>query len=533
MTHTRLLEPSTALVAYAEAIVDGGRVLVIGDALSRIPTQLLNRGARFVYVCDVDPARVAAAASANSAREVTFAPLSDGSLALREGAFDVAIVENLGAVGDIVGVLKGVQRALGPKGVALIASPNPEVTLHLLGRHDPSAIALDYYSLYDAVAAQFRVVRMLGQTPFVGYAVVDFAPNEDPLPSIDTGFVPGGAEDPEWFIAVGGGHAVNLDAFTVVQVGFKEVWKTLTERERPKPAVGTEVRPHRLPARTVPRAEPRAATLELQALERELAKRDAWIRELENRAGVADARADETQGVLDEFHEKIDAERAMASAALEQAQERQRLAEQRVQDLERQQLANTTALKSEIAALSADRAELTEELTALRARSATLEAEANRLQAEATSFKAEATTLQAETRALKAEAGAQALQAKKQAASLEATVDQKAEFRTLEAQLQERGRVIQKLEHDLRMAERIGRELISELGEQRLDSGSPGAAANASAPNVEADLRGMLDALAATNALREADLAAAEWRVQDLENRLALELRWHRRLPRG
>jgi hypothetical protein len=90
--------------------------------------------------------------------------------------------------------------------------------------HRPSGvISLDYYALYDAVKAEFEHVRMLGQAPFVGYVIADFAPEGTPEPSLDTAFLPSGAEEPELFIAVASQQPVDLDAFSVVQLPYRSV----------------------------------------------------------------------------------------------------------------------------------------------------------------------------------------------------------------------------------------------------------------------------------------------------------------------
>ena len=84
-------------------------------------------------------------------------------------------------------------------------------------------ISLDYYALYDAVKSEFEHVRMLGQAPFVGYVIADFAPEGTPEPSLDTAFLPGGAEEPELFIAVASQKPVELEAFAVVQLPYRSV----------------------------------------------------------------------------------------------------------------------------------------------------------------------------------------------------------------------------------------------------------------------------------------------------------------------
>src|SRR5690606_18451538 len=167
MTEQPALTPSIALVAYAEQLIDAKRVLVYGDASSNMAHTLLERGARSVHVFDTDPARVAEAATRNTSRNVSFGELSDAGLALRDGAFDVAIVENLAGVGDVEFALKAMRRLLGPRGAAVIACANPEVEVPLLPVAQVPKISIDYYSLYDAVAEEFEHVRMLGQTPFV------------------------------------------------------------------------------------------------------------------------------------------------------------------------------------------------------------------------------------------------------------------------------------------------------------------------------------------------------------------------------
>jgi hypothetical protein len=91
-------------------------------------------------------------------------------------------------------------------------------------KHRPAGvISLDYYALYDAVKGEFEHVRMLGQAPFVGYVIADFAPEGTPEPSLDTAFLPNGAEEPELFLAVASQQPVELEAFAVVQLPYRSV----------------------------------------------------------------------------------------------------------------------------------------------------------------------------------------------------------------------------------------------------------------------------------------------------------------------
>ncbi|HEY6079898.1 MAG TPA: hypothetical protein VIW29_13885 [Polyangiaceae bacterium] len=216
------IEPAIVLAAYAEPVINGRRVLFIGPAVSALPERLLERGARLVHVCDPDAVRLAEATAKNRSRELSFSALSDGHFALRDGAFDVCLIEDAG-ISDPGALLKKVRRALAPRGVALIASLNPEVRAPLVPHRRSGAVALDYYALYDAAKAEFEHVRMLGQAPFVGYVVAEFAPEGAPEPSLDTAFVPGGAEEPELFIAVASQQPIALDAFAVVQLPYRSV----------------------------------------------------------------------------------------------------------------------------------------------------------------------------------------------------------------------------------------------------------------------------------------------------------------------
>jgi SAM-dependent methyltransferase len=216
------IEPAIVLAAYAEPVASGRRVLFIGPAISALPERLLERGARLVHVCDPNPQRVAEATAKNRSSNISFSALADGHFALRDGAFDVCIVEDAG-IADPVPLVKRIRRALTPRGVALLATVNPETSAPLMPHRPSGVISLDYYALYDAVKAEFQHVRMLGQAPFVGYVIADFAPEGAPEPSLDTAFVPSGAEEPELFIAVASQQPVELDAFSVVQLPYRSV----------------------------------------------------------------------------------------------------------------------------------------------------------------------------------------------------------------------------------------------------------------------------------------------------------------------
>lgn len=276
-----VVEPAIVLAAYAEPVVSGRRVLFIGPALSALPERLLERGARLVHVCDPDPVRLAEATAKNRSRNVSFSALADGHFALRDGAFDVCLVEDAG-IADPAIMLPAIRKALTARGVAIVASLNSEAKAPLLAHRASGALELDYYALYDAVKAEFEYVRMLGQAPFVGYVVAEFAPEGSPEPSIDTAFVPGGAEEPELFVAVASAQPVELEPFAVVQLPYRSVvsGSSPQDDEQLRRAQGAEQA-----------ARSRIAELETELAQQRKAgsERDAKLREAETRVFARDA----------------------------------------------------------------------------------------------------------------------------------------------------------------------------------------------------------------------------------------------------
>ena len=137
-----VIQPAIVLAAYAEPLASGRRVLFIGPASSPLPARLLERGARVVLVCDPDPARLAEATAKNRIGALSFSALTDGQLPLRDGAFDVCVVEDAG-ISDPLTLVKRLRRALTPRGVAILASRNPEARLPLMPHPPSGPISLD------------------------------------------------------------------------------------------------------------------------------------------------------------------------------------------------------------------------------------------------------------------------------------------------------------------------------------------------------------------------------------------------------
>ncbi|MES1176982.1 MAG: hypothetical protein ABUL62_21855 [Myxococcales bacterium] len=461
MTEPSSLEPSIALCAYAEPLASNRRVLVFGNALASLSLQLLERGARSVHVCDSDAVRASEASARNRSTQISFSSLAESDLSLRDGSFELALVDNLGAF-NALSLLRTVKRALSSRGVAVIACPNPEAAFPLLRSSSPAATSLDYYALYDAVAAEFEHVRMLGQTPFVGYAIADFSASGEPEPALDTSFVPGGAEEPDSFIALASNHEVRLDEFAVIQLPTRRMLGSI--------GVKAEL--------AAPVVIPASATKDA-----ELARLNQWLKELESRASTADERADHAETELEELRPQLDSERqALASLKIQH------------DSLKAQQdalKAQHEALKAQHEALKAQqdslKAQHEKEVSALRAELSALRTQAGNLRAESSGHQGEVTRLKAEL------------------AEQVAKADQGAELAEFERQLVERGGELRRLEQDLRTSERTGRELVRELARRSGEQASQGGA------ELERAL-----------AEREADLQAAAWTIESLSLRLEL-----------
>ena len=404
------IEPAIVLAAYAEPVASGRRVLFIGPAISALPERLLERGARLVHVCDPDPVRVAEATAKNRSNNVSFSALADGHFALRDGAFDVCIVEDAG-ITDPVALVKKIRRALTPRGVALLASLNPETRVPLLPHRPSGVISLDYYALYDAVKTEFEHVRMLGQAPFVGYVIADFAPEGTPEPSLDTAFLPAGAEEPELFIAVASQQPVELEAFSVVQLPYRSV---LTGGNGDAEALRRS-RGEALQMRTKLTEVETALATDKQAL----ATRDAKLREVET-ALATDKQALATR---DAKLREVEATLAADKQAIATRDAKLREAETKVFARDAELLALRQELDNKNQQLKAQEASLTEMSAKLKN-------------------------------------GPSAEEANAAAADLAA----------LEQTLAERGEHIRKLERELREAERVGKELVRQLPGMSPDS---------------------------------------------------------------
>lgn len=341
------LHPATVLPAYLDTLARGRRVAVLGDASAGLGELFLERGARVVHVFDRDAGRAAEAAARTGATRgrVQYSALVD-DLAVRQGAFDIVLVPDLSLMLSPAGSAAGESRTLAdavriakrlvpPSGLAVFAAPNPDAERWLLPPSQAVGDAPGYYELYDLIAAEFSEVRMLGQAPFVGYAIVDFS-SPDPEASIDTSSLHE-AEVPEWYVAVASERPLDLASYAVVEVALSDVSRATISTEPhtlPRGATDTSALVEaeqriadlhaenerlaleaRLTLDATTERERATDALAMRAadVERDLAEWKNRCAELERVAAEARARADRTSHQVKDLDEELSRQRDRAT----------------------------------------------------------------------------------------------------------------------------------------------------------------------------------------------------------------------------
>lgn len=459
-----------ALSVYAQPLVEGKRVLVVGDSSSPVGEMLVDLGARVVHVYDSDRNR---AASAEATRGVSVYALPEKDFDVRDGAFDLAIVPDLSAISDRAALLARLRRIVGREGAALVAARNPAATR--VSAEDGNAI--DYYELYELISLQFESVRMIGQVPFVGVALVELGLDEEEAEVTVDAQLAGETEPPDFFIALASQNDAQLAPYAIVQLP-----RTI---DAPPSSVGT-------------RATIAEAGLRADVLAAQLDERNNTARELETRAVEAMAMA-----------ERISADATRAEDKLEELRARHR--------------EQISGYEEEIAARAARIAVLEGAFSAMEEASRDLERRvvAAERALEDQSERGAAMLVELED----AHAAAAA------AAELNGSaLSHEGEVAELEAHLRNRGTHIAELEREVARREQIVIDLLSQLASapsvmQNGVAEVHAAPAADDGHNALYDenvlLRSKLDTLALDLARREGELATTTWRVTEVEEELA------------
>jgi len=336
-----------SLYAFLESIWSGRRVLEIGPSVEGSADLLRSLGAAKVVV-------------------------SDGDLASLTERFDVVVIPEGEALVRRAGAVAACRKLVAAGGRLVVAAGNAE---------RPGATGgVGYYDLHGAVAPLLPLVQMLGMTPFSGIGVVEFDGAIDAL-RIDSRLVKE-PEPPVAYVAVAGTEPVAGLGYALVQLPAAGQSGEPSSAARLSPLAAEEIEEMR--ARLRRAAEDRTALdAENAKLRRALAEADESIMKLTRRtteemAAVADrltaglrapleAEARASAAALAEAREEADRLRvklaeseARAAAAEQRLEEIGGLARERqaaVEDaLERQRLAESELARArrEVARLEND-----------------------------------------------------------------------------------------------------------------------------------------------------------------------------------
>ena len=188
-----------ALAVYVEELAARRRVLFVGDAASAVPERL-SSVARSVEV--VSP-RTRARGTRRGGR-ILPRPWPSAQDAR---SWDLVLVPNLLWAGPPAPErIAEMSEWLTARGVLVVGAEE---------RED----GIGYEGLYNLLSRRFEQVRMLGQAPFAGWTVVDFAPQTRELEvTFDGSLLGGSGEEPARFLAICASREVVLDPYAVIQV---------------------------------------------------------------------------------------------------------------------------------------------------------------------------------------------------------------------------------------------------------------------------------------------------------------------------
>jgi len=537
------LHPSQVIGAFGQPLLAGRRVAVLGDCTTGLPEAVAKASGRRVHAYDPDRERVAAAlaqAHGRRAPRVSQGVLDD-SLDSRDGVFDAVVIADLAELADVETPLQLARSLLSPRGLLVLASPNPDWAP---GGDEERAAGLGYYDLYDRIADVFDEVRMLGQAPFLGFTVAEFAAEGEPGVTIDSSLV-ARSEEPAYYVAVASNHAVDLDPYTLIQVpseaGRAWLW----------PAGGVARRADDSAAAQAER-ERKAVEGQLEALRAQQRDTERLARERRDAATALSARVAELEAALQDQSQKRAAEdkrqtnvaaetaRKLRESEAQRQRDRERFEQERLaadeehqQDLDRM-LERIAELEGDVEGEEQDApaeespspgaARAYEfQLSELKKALAQARSECNALRAEAGRVAA----LEAELAAATQERERAVAQAAKRATAGDDDVNRRHadEIDQLEERLKERGGMVSRLQAELKEGERVGRELLRELELARaaLDAGPaepPAPAPPAPPATAEAPAAAQVEALVQKCCRYEADAQAARWTIAALEAKL-------------
>ncbi|HTE51469.1 MAG TPA: methyltransferase domain-containing protein [Kofleriaceae bacterium] len=204
---------------YLVDLLHERRVLEIGCGVGYGAQFLANHGAARVVGVDRSLRSITDARARYSQTNLEFRCEEPGSIELDDGSFDCIFVPDGIEVLRRGSVLGELRRLLVPGGHLILCGPSAD------RRGSPGGAS--FYEFRDRLERQFSPVRMVAQSPFVGFSLVEYASgtasgaDEQSIDThLDTSLLEltGGEPEASDYVAVCGGAAVRARGYAVVQV---------------------------------------------------------------------------------------------------------------------------------------------------------------------------------------------------------------------------------------------------------------------------------------------------------------------------
>jgi SAM-dependent methyltransferase len=213
---TDFLNLRLPLYAYAAPLWQGRSVLEIGCGDGGSADYLASQGADRVVTVDSDPARVERARARHARPRIEFRVADLRQIVAQGDRFDVVLVPDGQSLLAAPEMISGIRGLLGDGGYLIVAASAAD------RKNRPLEDGVGYYDLADALAARFPVVRMLGQTPFLGFGLVEFDGSADAL-RVDVSLLHGGTEQASHYVGIAGTSLPPSLGYALVQVPFAPV----------------------------------------------------------------------------------------------------------------------------------------------------------------------------------------------------------------------------------------------------------------------------------------------------------------------
>jgi peptidoglycan hydrolase CwlO-like protein len=280
---------------YLEPALAQRRLLVLGRDAGQMAPALERMGAAHVRTHAPDEGR-SLPWDLGGLRGKRDADLGS-SLPVRRGEVDIVFIPDLAEVQDYRALLGETARVLDRHGLLVLSVRNAECTVPVseTGLEEwPEVWSLD--SLEQLLGQYFTHVELVGQSPFLGYAMASYDPARGRRGvRLDTSLMRSQGEDPEFMVAVCG-HESPAEPLSnaLFQVPLAEM--ALVRGEAPERAAGESEPEGRLRA-------------ELESLKRELGNRNVVVSRLEKEIEKLEGEAEAERQRMFDLRQKMERER--------------------------------------------------------------------------------------------------------------------------------------------------------------------------------------------------------------------------------